>query len=80
MSSFFKLLAPTPKSSSGKRLVVYGVDTYDVWTQEPARVLKLCFYTLLVILKITEKSNIFFEKVTFNVTFSKENVTFSGKM
>ena len=55
------------------------MDTRDVWTQEPARVLKLCFYTLLVILKITGKSNIFSEKVTFNVTFSRENVTFSSE-
>ena len=74
---FFKLLAATPKSNPVKRLVVYGRDTYDVWAQEPARILELCFHAVFVIHKITKKNTFSPKKSHKYVTFSGENVTFS---
>ena len=70
---FFKLPAPTTKSSPGKRLMVYGVKTYDVWAQEPARILELCFHIVFAIHKITKK-------VTFFPKMSHKYVTFWEKM
>ena len=52
-SSFLELLALTTKSSPGKRLVVYGLGTYDAWTQEPARVPRSDFSIVSAILKMS---------------------------